>query len=121
MKLLKSPVQKPGSDLGGSRHIPCGIRVARAQVWQGPGCGFWLLGLGLGALVYFWDSGVMESCRRPHRGTRLWATFSLPGCLALGFLELSVVQFLSLQDHEAGERAGNPGNRDSSVWRLVTR
>lgn len=96
MKLLKSPVQKPGSDLGGGRRIPCGILVARPQVWQGPGCGFWCSSWALGLWCTSWCDGELPQATPPF-----WLFPS--GWLALGFLELSVVQFLSLQDHEAGE------------------
>jgi len=114
MKLLKNQIQNPGSDVGrGGRRIPCGILVARPQVLRGRGAGFgcpaWA-----GALVCLWwwcaAAGQVPTHIARHS--------SLPGCLALEFLELSVVQFLSLQDQRGRRERWKP--REQGQLRLET-
>lgn len=48
----------------------------------------------------FCGDGVWPQATFPctYWGALQWAPFSLPGCLALEVLELSIVEFLSLQD-----------------------
>lgn len=86
---------------------------------QARGLGVQVMAAGLGSGV---TPGLVVHGCWPGLGTRTGAPcsvpLSLPGWLALGFLELSVVKFFSLQDQQRG---GSNGNGDSSVLRLVTR
>lgn len=118
MKLLKNQIQNPGSDLGqGGRHVPCGILVARLQVLE---CGVLAAWPGLRGSGVSPCDGVRPRARflSTYRGTLQWAPFSLPGCLALEFLELSVVQFLNLQDQQGGRERWKP--REQGQLRLET-
>lgn len=114
MKLPKNQIQNPGSNLGvGGGHIPAEFWWPRHRCW-GPGCRFWLPSLGSKVLVSpFCGDGVWLQATFPctYWGALQWAPFSFPGCLALEFLELSIVEFLSLQDQWGRRERWKPRER----------